>query len=104
MTSLRKPVKRVSNSMASSYGPDGRKRLVISIIPGPDGRDMIELRPERTQRPKTALLTDVYRWIIKCEADGARMAKLREKKLLKAERRANRKWAAELRKANKEGV
>lgn len=104
MTTLRKPVTRVSSSKAATYGPDRDKRLVVSIVPGPDGRDILELRPQRTQRVKRAALSDIYNWLIKCEANAAIGVKLAAAKAKKAERRAARKWKAEIRKANKEAV
>lgn len=97
MTALKKPVRRVSAAVAASYGPDRGKRLVVTIVPGPGGADMLELRPERTRRTETVLLADVYQWAIRSRVNATKMARLREKKAKKAVAREKRRWNRELR-------
>ena len=42
--------------------------------------DLITLREQRRRTSHTARLFDVYWWLLRCEADKARMEKLRERK------------------------
>jgi hypothetical protein len=101
MTSLKKPVRRVSASRAAKYGPDRDKRIVVTLLPGNGGDvpDMLELRPERTQRPERAALADVYQWLVKCRINAGVMAKLRERKAKKEAARIERARQRELRRS-----
>ncbi len=94
-TQLNKPVRRMSNAPAATFGPDRGKRLVVTITPNPSG-DLLSLRPEKTQRTETVALSDVYRWAIQCRVNAVSMAKLREKKAKKAAAKAEAKWKRSL--------
>ena len=100
MTTLKKIVRRVSNSkLSSSHGKDKHRRIVISLIPGNGDSvpDLIMLRPERTKRARMVAVEDLYSYMIRCEANQQCMAKLREKKAKKEQQRKERAWARELR-------
>lgn len=87
MTSLNKPIRRVTRAtLGSQHGCDKQRRIVITLHPGngADLPDMIELRPERTRRGKLAAVVDVYTYILKCEVNKERMERLRERKAAKA--------------------
>lgn len=85
MTPLTKPVRRISRTILDgSFGPDREKRIVVTLHP--DGR--IELRPERSRRPETIHLIDVYRYAVRCRVNQSVLAKARERKAKKAERLA----------------
>lgn len=88
MTPLNKPVTRRSDTaLDGSFGPDRNKRIVVTLHPG--GR--IELRPERTRRPETIHLLDVYRYALRCRVGREQLEKARERKAKKAERLARQR-------------
>ncbi len=85
MTKLTKPVHRMGNGkLGPAYGPDKDRRIAVTLLPG----DMIELRPERTQRPERIALIDVYRYALRCRANVEYLAKARIAKDKKAIRLA----------------
>lgn len=94
MTTLTKPVRRITNtSLDGSYGADRSKRIVVTLIPG-DGKDipdLLELRPERTRRAERVAVKDVYRYAMRCRVNTEVLAKARARKEKKAERLARRR-------------
>jgi hypothetical protein len=92
MTTLDRPVRRVTLE-TYGYGRNARK-LVVMLQKG----DLITIREQRRRTSYTARLYDVLWWMLRCEADKARMEKLRERKARKAARLADsRQRAAERR-------
>ena len=86
MTILKKPVRRVTTSaLDGTFGPDRRKRIVITLIPGngADVPDTLELRPERTKRPERIAVLDVYRFAMRCRVNCQLLTKARERKAKK---------------------
>lgn len=95
MTKLTKPVRRVANDeLGGAYGSDKRRRLVVTIIPGNGGtvQDIIQLKPEgrRETAAKSALLVDIWSYLLRCEANKSKMEKLRAKLAKKREKEAAR--------------
>lgn len=95
MTTLLKPVKRVAvTTLDGHHGADRGRRLVITLLPGSDGNELIELRPQGTRRAKYCKLIDLYSYMIRCEVNVSKMEKLRlrkeVKRLAKEKRRSNR--------------
>ena len=89
------------DSLDGSFGADRGRKLIVSLEAG----DIIAIRPARTQRTFQAKAADVFRWLIQCRANVARLEKARAAKERKAERRAServtradRKLKLELRK------
>jgi hypothetical protein len=77
-TSLTKTVRRVT---VDEYGYGrNRRKLVVAL----EKDDLITLREQRRRTRHTARLFDVYWWLLRCEADKARMEKLRQRKHPKA--------------------
>ena len=74
MTPLTKTVRRVTLE-EYGYGRH-RRKIVVELERG----DLITLRELRSRTRHTARLVDVYWWLLRCEADKARMEKLRERK------------------------
>ena len=74
MTPLHKTVQRVTLE-EYGYGRH-RRKLVVALEKG----DLIALREQRRRTSHTARLFDVYWWLLRCEANKARMEKLRERK------------------------
>lgn len=92
MTTLTKTVRRVTRE-AYGYGRNAR-RLVVSLENG----DLISIREYGRRTSHTARLYDVLWWMLRCQADKARMEKLRERKARKVARLAElRQRAAERR-------
>ena len=80
MTSLSKTVRRVT---VDEYGYGrNRRKLVVALEKG----DLITIRELRRRTKLTARLYDVLWWMLRCEADNARMERLRERKRHKAAR------------------
>lgn len=103
MTTLKKAVRRVSNStLSASHGRDKNKRIVITLIPGNGGDvpDMIRLKPERLKdsSSRSIVVEDLWSYMIRCEVNQKKMATIREKKAKKEEKLKQRRWKAELRK------
>ena len=90
MTSLDKPSRSVTRltveELGGHHGKDKHRKLVCTLAFG----DVLIIRPQGTQRPKTIALTDVYSYAIRCEVNKAHMEKLREKKAKKQEARQRR--------------
>lgn len=81
MTSFRKPVKRVTESeIGHSFGCDWDRKLVVTLNAG----DLISIRPQGTRREVSILAVDVYRYILRCEANKALLEKARMRKESKA--------------------
>ena len=100
MTALTKPVTRkTATALSGSFGPDRGKRMVVTLIPGNGDNvpDLLEIRPERTQRPETVALIDVYSWAMKCRVGRTQLEKAREKKAQKAIRREEQRISREAR-------
>lgn len=74
MTPLNKTVRRVT---VDEYGYGrNRRKLVVALEKG----DLITLREQGRRSRHIARLYDVYWWPLRCEADQARMEKLRQRK------------------------
>jgi len=78
MTPQTKTVRRATTD-EYGYGRN-RRKLVVALEKG----DLITLREQGRRTRHTARLFDVYWWLLRCEADKARMEKLRERKARKA--------------------
>jgi len=79
------PVRAITrNGLSGSFGPDRDRRLVCSL----DDGDLITLRPQGTQRPKSISVFDVYTMIHRVEAQRINLEKARAKKEKLATRRA----------------
>lgn len=85
MTTLDRPVRRVTRN-TYGYGRNARK-LVVILQKG----DLITFREQGRRTSHTARLYDVFWWMLRCEADKARMEKLRKLKARKAVRLAERR-------------
>ena len=96
MTTLKKPVRRVTNTaLDGSYGRDRNKRIVVTLTPG-DGKkipDVLELRPERTRRAERIAVMDVYRFAIRARANLELLEKARARKGKLAARRESARIA-----------
>jgi len=93
MTTLRKPVSRVTNTpLGTSFGCDRNRRVVVKIIPG-NGHsipDLIELRPQGTRRAELVAIVDVYAFAMRRRVNTQLLAKARERKAKKAQQREQR--------------
>ena len=74
-------------TLDGAFGPDRNRKLVIGLING----DMLEIRPHGTRRPVRGNLVDIYRFLIRCEADRANLVKARKVKEARALRNAARR-------------
>jgi len=93
MTILHKPVRRVSNSkLSASHGRDKNRRIVVTLFPGNGGSvpDLIQLKPQRLKMARAISMEDLWVYLIKCEANQTKMAKLRDRKAKKEASRAER--------------
>lgn len=70
---------------ASFGAPDRDRKLIVSLEAG----DLIVMRPQGTRRPMKAAAIDVYRWMIRCEANRITLERARDKKSRKAQRLAD---------------
>lgn len=104
MTQLKKRVSRKTiAALPHNFGRDRNRRIVVTLIPGTDSTpDLIELRPERTKRPETLALIDVYQYAVRMRVNCARLEKAREKKAKNEERRRRLAFTRSLRRAAKE--
>lgn len=86
------PVKAVTiDPLGGAFGADKKRRLVVTLAAG----DTIRLKPHGTRREVSVLASDVFRYAIMCIANGARMAKLRDRKAAVQARRDRQKLAAQ---------
>ena len=85
MTTITKTVRRVTQD-TYGYGRNARN-LVVAFEKG----DLITIRELGRRTKHTARLYDVLWWMLRCQADKARMEKLRERKAKKAVRLAERR-------------
>lgn len=97
MTTLKKPVTRVSNTpLGGGFGCDKKRRIVITIIPGNGGdvRDTFALKPERCRSGRTEYVAveEVYRFAIQCRVNKAQLVRAREIKAKKADKRRDRAY------------
>lgn len=88
MTTLTKTVRRVTQD-SYGYGRNARK-LIVAFEKG----DLITIREQGRRTKLTARLYDVLWWMLRCQADKARMEKLRERKAKKCARLAERRGRA----------
>lgn len=94
MTSFRKRVRRVTEAeLGHSFGSDWKRRLVVTLAAG----DIVSFRPHGTRREVSASAADLFRYVIRCEANKALLEKARAKK----ERRALRLAAERQKRAEK---
>lgn len=93
MTTLRKPVRRVSqDELPANAGADRRRRIVVTLVPGngKDVPDMIELRPSKRRKARKAALVDIWSYLVRCEVNARRLEKARAVKAKKEEARKRR--------------
>ena len=88
MTPLTKTVRRLTHR-TYGYGRQARK-LVVAFEQG----DLLTIREQGRRTKHTARLYDVPWWMLRCQADKARMEKLRERKAKKVARLAERRQRA----------
>lgn len=69
------------------FGRDSGRKLVVTLRDG----DILELRPQGTRHALTAVFKDIFSWMHRSKAESGKMAKLRARKALLAERRALRR-------------
>lgn len=101
MTTLSKPVRRVTNSRLShAHGRDRNRRIIVTLIPGNGDSvpDLIQLKLARLRKTRAIALEDLWVYLIKCEVNQKKMAKLRERKAKIQQKQQQRRWKAELRK------
>lgn len=88
MTSFRKPVRRVTeDTLGHSFGSDWERKLVVTLNAG----DRISIRPHGTRREVSVLAVDVYRYVLRCEANKALLERARARKESKALRLARQR-------------
>jgi len=84
------PVSRkTAEPLGGQFGRDKRKRLVVTLCAG----DVIEVRPERTQRTLSITAADLYSTLLRCAASRALLERARQAKERKKETRARRQIA-----------
>lgn len=93
MTPLNKPVTRKTGTRASTYGADAKRLIAVTLIPGGQSDDLIELRPLRTKRPRCITVRDLWSYLERCAADKAWSDRMLKKKVAKADQRAKRSAA-----------
>lgn len=77
------PVKaRTIDPLGGNYGPDRAKRLIVTLAAG----DVINVRPERTQRAESITAKDLYAYLLRVKAQKGLMEKARAAKVRKQER------------------
>lgn len=99
MTTLHRPVRRVSNSTLShAHGRDKNRRIIVTLMPGNGDSvpDLIHLKLSRLSKTRAIALEDLWVYLIKCEVNQKKMAKLREKNAKKEEQQRKRRWKASL--------
>lgn len=85
MTPFRKPVRRVTeDTLGHTFGSDWRRKLVVTLNAG----DLISFRPHGTRREVSIMAADVFRYVLRCEANKAMLEKARARKERKATRLA----------------
>lgn len=88
MTPFSKPVRRVTvDTLGHSFGSDWKRKLVVSLNAG----DRIALRPQGTRREVSILASDLYRYVLRCEANKALLERARQRKEAKATRLARQR-------------
>ena len=83
MTTLTKTVRRKTNTVAATYGPDGGRPLVVYLTPGPNGNDMIQIKPSGTRRAETMTVADIYAMMLRCKANTEWRVRMEERKAAK---------------------
>jgi hypothetical protein len=84
---------RTIEPLGRAYGTDHDKRLVLTAHP----RDVIGLRPERTQRELLIEARDLYAHLIRLEANRALLQKARDRKIARAAQRESQRIARQKR-------
>ncbi len=87
------PVRITRKPLDGTFCRDHGRKLVIRLRDG----DVIEMRPQGTRHAVTASLFDAYARILRAQADKANMARLREIKAAKEQRRAEQRLRRHLR-------
>jgi len=88
VTSFRKPVRRVTvEPLGHTFGSDWKRALVVTLNAG----DRISLRPHGTRREVSILAADVYRYVLRCEANRSLLERARARKEAKATRLARQR-------------
>jgi hypothetical protein len=70
-----------------AFGLDKDRKLIVGLVDG----DLLVLRPKGTRQAVRGRITDIYRYLIMCQADRAKMEKVRAAKTAKAQRREARR-------------
>lgn len=103
MTTLNKPIHRVTRAAFFEFGPDRGRPFVASLEPG----DVLTLRPLRVRREGASItikLCDIYRYALLCRVNCARLEKAREKKAKIDAGRKHRRLMRELRREERQAA
>lgn len=83
--SRERPAVRVTrNTLSGAYGPDGGRKLVVSMVDG----DLIVMRPKGTQQRKSVSVFDVFAYVHRIEVAAVARAKREAAKQRREARRA----------------
>lgn len=86
------PVRAITGGvLGGAFGPDRGRKLVLSCEAG----DVVVLRPHGTQRPLSMTAVDLYRYMLRNEANKIVLEKARATKQRKIDQRLNSKIARE---------
>mgnify|MGYP001248558393 CR=1 FL=1 len=86
MSPLTKPLHRKTAAKASSYGADASRQIVVSLVPAPNGDDLVQLRPLRCQQRTYAItVKDLWSFLQKVEANKAWSERMTATKQAKAD-------------------
>lgn len=67
-----RPAVRVTrNTLSGAYGPDGGRKLVVSMVDG----DLLVMRPKGTQQRKSISVFDVFAYVHRIEVAAVAKAK-----------------------------
>lgn len=84
------PVRAVTvGELGGGFGSDKHRRLILSCEAG----DVVVIRPQGTQRPLSMTAVDIYRSMLRNEANKVVLEKARLRKARKIEQRINAKIA-----------
>lgn len=74
---------RTIEPLGPFFGTDKEKRLIVTL----DAKDLIVMRPEKTQRAVSVKAADVYAWVLRTQANFIARAKAEARKVVKDARR-----------------
>lgn len=73
-------VRVTHGELGGHFGRDKRRKLVVALRDG----DVLELRPQGTRQVSRMLLTDLYGYMLRCEANRRHLERARQRKTAKA--------------------